>query len=149
MKIKDFKVNDIIKIVIADCCEGEAVVTSTAESEMVCKWLYCSMCYFDTHLENSEFVKITKEDIEKNIADTLELIERPRADKNNYLLTENQIEKLIGSYTANKEELEALKEFINENSITDYGLLDVTESFEQGYNNALRYVFSVLNIPVE
>lgn len=54
--------------------------------------------------------------------------------------------KLIGSYKANKEELKELRTFIHEHGQTDDGLADATESFEQGYNNALEFVFQTLGI---
>lgn len=146
MNLADFKVNDVIKIVISDCVEGEAVVIAVDKKEVVCRWIYCSLCYDCQSLEDSELVKVTEDDIKNNIVDELELLERPREGTNNYLITENQIEKLKGSYIGNKEELETVEQFIEENGITDYGLTDVTESFEQGYNNALQFVFSVLGI---
>ena len=61
-------------------------------------------------------------------------------------ITREQMERLMSAYNDNKEELNKLEEFINENGITDDGISDVTVSFEQGYNNALEYVFSVLGI---
>lgn len=61
-------------------------------------------------------------------------------------ITREQMERLMSVYNDNKEELNKLEEFINENGITDDGISDVTVSFEQGYNNALEYVFSVLGI---
>ena len=59
-------------------------------------------------------------------------------------ITREQMERLMSAYNDNKEELNELEEFINENGITDDGISDVTISFEQGYNNAMEYVFSVL-----
>lgn len=146
MNLADFKVNDVIRIVISDCCEGQAVVTAVEEKEIICKWIYCSMCYPETSLVDEGFVKITEDDIKNNIADELELLERPKEGAKNYFYTDRQMLTLIGSYQGNKEELETLKQFIKENGITDYGLSDITESFEQGYNNALQFVFSVLGI---
>lgn len=61
-------------------------------------------------------------------------------------ITREQMERLMSAYNDNKEELNELEEFINENGITDDGISDITVSFEQGYNNALEYVFSVLGI---
>ena len=61
-------------------------------------------------------------------------------------ITSKQIEELKESYKDNKVSLEELEEYIEENGITDEGLTDVTESFEQGWNNAMEFVFSVLNI---
>lgn len=61
-------------------------------------------------------------------------------------ITSKQIEELKESYEDNKVSLEELEEYIEENGITDEGLTDVTESFEQGWNNAMEFVFNVLNI---
>ena len=61
-------------------------------------------------------------------------------------ITSEQIMKLKESYEDNKATLEELEEYIEENGITDEGLSDVTESFEQGWNNAMEFVFSVLGI---
>ena len=62
------------------------------------------------------------------------------------MITKAQIKKIKDTYESNKEELAKLETFIEENGVTDYDLEDVTESFEQGYNNALVYVFSILGI---
>lgn len=61
-------------------------------------------------------------------------------------ITDEQIKKLKEDYEDNKVNLMMLDEFIEENGITDDGLTDSTESFEQGYNNALEFVFSTLGI---
>ena len=59
-------------------------------------------------------------------------------------ITIEQIAKLKESYEGNREALRELEEYIEENGMTDDGLTDATESFEQGYNNALEFVFRVL-----
>ena len=59
------------------------------------------------------------------------------------------INELKEVYNSNKESLEKLEEYINENGATDCGITDVTESFEQGYNNALEFVFSKLQINLD
>ena len=61
-------------------------------------------------------------------------------------ITSEQIMELKESYEDNKATLEELEEYIEENGITDEGLSDVIESFEQGWNNAMEFVFSVLGI---
>lgn len=66
-----------------------------------------------------------------------------------WIITEEQLLNLKGSYESNKEELATLENFINENGCTNEGLSDATESFEQGYNNALEYVFQILGVPLE
>lgn len=61
-------------------------------------------------------------------------------------ITHEEINKLKDMYESNKEDLNNLEDYIEENGITDYGLSDVSESFEQGYNNALVQVFNLLGI---
>ena len=61
-------------------------------------------------------------------------------------ITEKQIAKLKEAYECNKEALIELEEHIEEYEMTDDGLTDATESFEQGYNNALEFVFRVLGV---
>lgn len=61
-------------------------------------------------------------------------------------ITNEQIAALKEDYEDNKANLKLLEEFIEENGMTSEGLTDVTESFEQGWNNAMEFVFSVLNI---
>ena len=59
-------------------------------------------------------------------------------------ITKEQIAKLKDAYESNKETLREVEEYIEEYGMTDDGLTDATESFEQGYNNALEFVFRVL-----
>lgn len=61
-------------------------------------------------------------------------------------ITDNTIKRLKQTYAENKANLEELEDFIEEHGMTNEGLTDVTESFEQGWNNAMEYVFSVLDI---
>ena len=61
-------------------------------------------------------------------------------------ITREQIMKLKESYESNKVTLEELEEYIQENGITDDGLSDATESFAQGWNNAMEFVFEILGI---
>ena len=61
-------------------------------------------------------------------------------------ITSEKIAKLKESYESNKEVLKELEEYIEENGMTDDGLTDATESFEQGYNNALEMVFRILGL---
>lgn len=63
-------------------------------------------------------------------------------------ITKEQIEKLKGSYEANKEDLKEVRRYINKYDILDNGVSEVEETFEQGYNNALEYVFRVLGINI-
>ena len=62
------------------------------------------------------------------------------------IITNEQIRLLEDAYASNKEDLRNLERYIQENGITDDGCTDATESFEQGYNNALEWVFNVLGI---
>ena len=59
-------------------------------------------------------------------------------------ITKEQIAKLKDAYESNKETLREVEKYIEECGMTDDGLTDATESFEQGYNNALEFVFGVL-----
>ena len=61
-------------------------------------------------------------------------------------ITNEQIEILKDSYESNKEDLRNLEDYIEENGLTDDGLCDATESFEQGWNNAMEFVFMTLGI---
>lgn len=61
-------------------------------------------------------------------------------------ITKEQIKILKINYEHNKEMLIDLENYIEENGITDEGLSDVTESFEQGWNNAMEFVFLTLGI---
>ena len=60
-------------------------------------------------------------------------------------ITKEQIAKLKDAYESNKEELNYIKDYIEEYGMTGDGLTDATESFEQGYNNALEFVFRILD----
>ena len=61
-------------------------------------------------------------------------------------ITNEQIVKLKDSYESNKEDLRELRNYIRENGMTDDGLCDAAESFEQGWNNAMEYVFLILGV---
>lgn len=61
-------------------------------------------------------------------------------------ITKEQVEKLKESYESNKEDLKGLKRYIRKYGMTDDGLADATESFEQGWNNALEFVFRILEL---
>ena len=61
-------------------------------------------------------------------------------------ITNEQIAKLKDSYENNKGDLRELRNYIRENGMTDDGLSDATESFEQGWNNAMEYVFLTLGV---
>ena len=62
------------------------------------------------------------------------------------VLTDKQVDKLKAMYESNKEQLQELEQYIEVNGITDDGVIDATNSFEQGYNNALEQVFDMLGI---
>lgn len=61
-------------------------------------------------------------------------------------ITKKQIEKLKENYEYNKQDLQELKKYIDEYGCTDDGIQDATESFEQGWNNAMEFVFLTLGI---
>lgn len=146
----DLRVNDIIGLVVCDYAEGEAVVTAVSEEKLSIQWIYRCPIYSGTSFLNEDGVdEITKEAVENGDVFDLELLERPRNKENAWVITEHQIEQLVDSYNSNKKDLDSLEVYIRENGCTDDGLSDVTESFEEGWNNALRYVFSVLNITAD
>lgn len=62
---------------------------------------------------------------------------------------DGSLSKLKALYQSNKEELEKIANEIELYGVTDSGLTDVTESFEQGFNNALEQVFDVLEIGIK
>lgn len=62
------------------------------------------------------------------------------------IITAESIGKIKEAYNSNKKELIKLKNHISEYGCTDNGLTDIAESFEQGYNNAMEYVFNMLDI---
>lgn len=61
-------------------------------------------------------------------------------------ITNEKIAILKEIYEANKVCLNELAEYIEENGATDDGLTDVTGSFEQGWNNAMKFVLEILGI---
>ncbi len=63
-------------------------------------------------------------------------------------ITNEMIEKLVDAYESNKDLLYQLETIIDENGVLDTGVEDINDTFETGYNNALQYVFSVLNIKI-
>lgn len=149
MEFSNFKPNDIVRITISDCVTGEAFVKEVNEKGLLLQWIYKTYCYEHSIPVNDELELITKEDIAHDIILELELLERPRASANRWIITETQVDKLVDSYNCNKEDLETLEAYIQENGCTEDGLSDVTESFEQGWNNALRYAFNILDIKVD
>lgn len=63
-------------------------------------------------------------------------------------ITNKQITQLRDSYETNKKDLKNLRNYIREYGMTNDGLSDVAESFEQGWNNAMEFVFFVLNLDI-
>lgn len=149
MEFKDFRPKDIVKVTISDCVTGEAFVKEVSENGLLLQWIYKTYCYEHSLPISNELELITNEDIENDIILELELLERPRDDANRWIITETQVNELIESFKANEEDLATLEAYIKENGCTEDGLGDSAESFEQGYNNALRYVFSILDIKVK
>ena len=58
----------------------------------------------------------------------------------------SKIKKLLDIYEGNKEDLKNLAERVEEGEFITEDFHDVTQSFEQGYNNALELVFDTLGI---
>lgn len=75
MKFENFKKGDKIKIVICDCCEGEAVVVASSKHKVVAEWLYYTMCYPNSHLDDDKIIIITQEDFERDLICELRVIE--------------------------------------------------------------------------
>lgn len=65
-----------------------------------------------------------------------------------FTITPEQINEIRESYKNNREDLTRLRAFIKEFGESDDGVRDASESFEQGWNNALEYVFRTLGIPL-
>lgn len=63
-------------------------------------------------------------------------------------ITKEQFEKMKNSYESNKEDLKNVRNYINRHGCTDDGLSDANESFEQGWNNAMEFVFATLGVSV-
>lgn len=64
----------------------------------------------------------------------------------NRIITDEMAKNLIETYKCNREDLYELKRIIDEDGITEDGISDIADTFEQGYNNALEYVFYILGI---
>lgn len=61
-------------------------------------------------------------------------------------INNSKIKKLLDVYKGNKEDLKDLAERVEEGEFITEDFHDVTQSFEQGYNNALELVFDTLNV---
>lgn len=61
-------------------------------------------------------------------------------------ITRVQTDLLRAVYKINKTTLKELEQYLADGGIINNNLTDVTKTFEQGYNNALEYVFDILNI---
>ena len=61
-------------------------------------------------------------------------------------ITSDVVDKLKNVYDSNRETLDTMRQHIAENGSLDNGITDIEDTFEQGYNNALEYVFKTLNI---
>lgn len=64
----------------------------------------------------------------------------------NRIITDEMAKNLIETYKCNREDLCELERIIYEDGIIEDGITDITDTFEQGYNNALEYVFHILGI---
>ena len=62
------------------------------------------------------------------------------------VISENHISELKEAYESNKQSLREVRAAIREKGCCDNGLSDASESFEQGWNNALEFVFITLGI---
>lgn len=150
MKLKELKEDDIINVALMDIGSGNARVTKIADEEVHIQWICFSPCYPKTRLLNPDGLVLT-EDME-TAADgcpalaALELLERRSDGLNAWMISEAKTKKMLDSYNENKKSLRTLEHEIFKNGCTDDGLSDATASFEQGYNNALQFVFETLGI---
>lgn len=61
-------------------------------------------------------------------------------------ITEEQIKKIKSIYNDNREELSQVRNTIKENGILNNGLSESDESWEQGFNNGIENICSILGI---
>ena len=61
-------------------------------------------------------------------------------------ISEKQIKSLKEAYEDNKCELAEVESTISNYGCCNNGLAEASESFEQGWNNAMEFVFQVLEI---
>lgn len=65
-----------------------------------------------------------------------------------FTITPEQINEIRESYKNNREDLTRLRAFIKEFGESDDGVRDASESFEQGWNNALEFLCKTLGVPL-
>lgn len=85
------------------------------------------------------------------VLDRLKLKEMESGNKNVELpeeatISKEQLKRILDSYNCNKEDLSNIENYISRNGCLQNGLSEASESFEQGYNNAMEYVFNILGI---
>lgn len=61
-------------------------------------------------------------------------------------ISKAQIEEIKALYNTNKGFLDEVEKEFEDCGILQSGCQDISETFEQGYNNALENVFSILGI---
>lgn len=65
-----------------------------------------------------------------------------------FTITPAQISEIRESYKNNREDLTRIRNFIKEYGESDDGVRDASESFEQGWNNAVEFLCKTLGIPL-
>ena len=145
MNLGEFKRDDIVEIAIYDCMEGMAVVREARDNKIVADWICYTCCYFCQSVTDTT-IEVTTEMFDDDIVCKLELIERPSRRANAYKITSGDRRILRDSYKRNKKELNQLRFMVKEHGRTEQGLEDASESYEQGWNNALEFVFELFGI---
>ena len=148
MELKEFRPNDVVEVTIADCMTGDAVVRKVENDKLFIQWIFRSYCYPSQRSSDKDLnslMEIDESMIKNGIVEKLELVQRLKGF-HAYILTEDKIKTLKDNYESNKEDLHEVEQYILENGCTEDGLADAVESFEQGYNNALQFVFSTLGV---
>lgn len=64
------------------------------------------------------------------------------------MLSDEQMTDLKIAYQTACEELEEIEKNIEKYGILDNGISDATETFEQGYKNALDFIMNLLEIKI-
>lgn len=62
------------------------------------------------------------------------------------MITDENITKIKDMYESNKESLALVESTIKRNGVLDSGLSEADESFEQGFNNGIESVCTILGI---
>lgn len=67
-------------------------------------------------------------------------------ERTNKEINNDVVSKLLDVYRANQIDIKELENEIKKNGISNDGITNINNTFEMGYNNALEYVFKLLEI---